>query len=198
MPTHYLPTEGVALALRPSLVKSLQTQMKNRVEVVLGSIERLMANLFPIVSGPCDSQDFSSGIDKSNAGDLVLYLYDNVYDGVNLTAIAFDNVKPLLEKVEDRIRSCDCIDECGCVRCIADPMREAPSSKAESLLVVRTLIEMFENENPSTRHFPRPDAGIESSTADIECSSCKSVVSANVKFCPECGTRIEELSHVAS
>ncbi len=74
MPTHYLPTEGVALALRPSLVKSLQAQMKNRVEVVLGSIERLMANLFPIVSGPCDSQDFSSGIDKSNAGDLVLYL----------------------------------------------------------------------------------------------------------------------------
>ncbi len=198
MPTHYLPTEGVALALRPSLVKSLQAQMKNRVEVVLGSIERLMANLFPIVSGPCDSQDFSSGIDKSNAGDLVLYLYDNVYDGVNLTAIAFDNVKPLLEKVEDRILSCDCVDECGCVRCIADPMRVAPSSKAESLLVVKTLIEMFENENPTTRHFPRPDAGIESSTADIECSSCKAVVSANAKFCPECGTRIEELSHVAS
>ena len=198
MPTHYLPTEGVALALRPSLVKSLQAQMKNRIEVVLGSIERLMANLFPIVSGPCDSQDFSSGIDKSNAGDLVLYLYDNVYDGVNLTSIAFDNVKPLLEKVENRILSCDCVDECGCVRCIADPMREAPSSKADSLLVVRTLIEMFENENPATRHFPRPDAGIESSTADINCSSCKAIVSANAKFCPECGTRIEELSHVAS
>jgi len=198
MPTHYLPTEGVALALRPSLVKSLQAQMKNRIEVVLGSIERLMANLFPIVSGPCDSQDFSSGIDKSNAGDLVLYLYDNVYDGVNLTSIAFDNVKPLLEKVENRILSCDCVDECGCVRCIADPMREAPSSKADSLLVVRTLIEMFVNENPTTRHFPRPDAGIESSTAEINCSSCKAFVSANAKFCPECGTRIEELSHVAS
>ncbi|MDZ4847870.1 MAG: DEAD/DEAH box helicase [Pirellulaceae bacterium] len=198
MPTHYLPTEGVALALRSSLVKSLQSQMKNRMEVVLGSIERLMANLFPIVSGPCDSQDFSSGIDKTNAGDLVLYLYDNVYDGVNLTAIAFDNIKSLLEKVEDRILSCDCAIESGCVRCIADPMREASSSKADSLLVARTLIQMFESENPATRHFPRPDAGLESATAVIECLKCTNVVSATTKFCPECGTRIEELSHVAS
>ena len=80
----------------------------------------------------------------------------------------------------------------------SDPMREAPSSKVESLLVVRTLIEMFKKENPTTRHFPRPDASIESSTSDIECSSCKSVIAANVKFCPECGIRIEELSPVAS
>lgn len=197
MPTHYLPTEGVALSLRSGLVASLQAQMKTRIEVVLGSIERLMANLFPIVAGPCDSQDFSSGVEKSNSGDLVLYLYDNVYDGVNLTSIAFDNIKPLLEKVEDRIRSCDCQEDCGCVRCIADPMREAPSSKQDTLLVVSQLINMLGSENPRTRHFPRPDAGIESILTEVECPKCQALVSASAKFCPNCGNRIEEPNHVA-
>ena len=171
--------------------------MKNRVDVVLGSIERLMANLFPIVAGPCDSQDFSSGIEKTNAGELVIYLYDNVYDGVNLTSIAFDNIKLLLEKVEDRIQSCDCVDNCGCVRCISDPMREAPGSKEDSLCVVRALIEMLENENTPTKHFARPDAGIGSSSTDIECRKCQTVVSASAKFCSECGTQTEESSNVA-
>jgi DEAD/DEAH box helicase domain-containing protein len=197
MPTHYLPTEGVALALRSGLVASLQAQMTTRIEVVLGSIERLMANLFPIVAGPCDSQDFSSGIEKSNSGDLVLYLYDNVYDGVNLTSIAFDNIKSLLEKVEDRIRSCDCGVECGCVRCIADPMREAPSSKQDTLLVVNRLIAMLDGEKPITKHFPRPDAGIESMSTEVECPKCQALVSASAKFCSNCGNRIEEPNHVA-
>ena len=197
MPTHYLPTEGVAFALRPALIQSLQSQFQNRVEVVLGSIERLMANLFPIVAGPCDSQDFSSGIEKTNAGELVIYLYDNVYDGVNLTSIAFDNIKPLLEKVEDRIQSCDCQLECGCVRCIADPMREATTSKKDSLCIVRALIDLLETENPPTKHFARPDAGIGSSTTDIECTTCQTLVSASSKFCSNCGTQVEELSNVA-
>lgn len=197
MPTHYLPTEGVALALRPSLIQSLQARLTNRVDVVLGSIERLMANLFPIVAGPCDSQDFSSGIEKTNAGELVLYLYDNVYDGVNLTSIAFDNIKPLLEKVEDRIQSCDCQLACGCVRCIADPMREATTSKEDSLCIVRALIDLLETENPPTKHFARPDAGIGSSSTDIECTTCQTLVSASSKFCSNCGTRVEESSNVA-
>jgi len=197
MPTHYLPTEGVAIALRAGMIGSLQAQMKTRIEVVLGSIERLMVNLFPIIAGPCDSQDFSSGIEKSNSGDLVLYLYDNVYDGVNLTSIAFDNVRQLLEKVEDRIHSCDCVDDCGCVRCIADPMREAPSSKQEALLVVGRLIAIFTGENPTTKTFPRPDAGIETISSEVECSKCQTLVLASAKFCSNCGNRNEEQNHVA-
>ena len=197
MPRHNLPTEGVALALRLSLVQTLQTQMANRVDVVLGSIERLMANLFPIVAGPCDSQDFSSGIEKTKAGELVIYLYDNVYDGVNLTSIAFDNIKPLLIKVEERIQSCDCQLACGCVRCIADPMREATTSKEDSLCIVRALMDLLETENPTTKHFARPDAGIGSSSTDIECMTCQTLVSASWKFCSNCGTQVEELSNVA-
>lgn len=127
----------------------------------------------------------------------MIYLYDNVYDGVNLTSIAFDNIKPLLEKVEDRIQSCDCQLECGCVRCIADPTREATTSKVDSLYVVRAVIEMLETENPPTKHFARPDAGIGSSSTDIECTKCETLVSASAKFCSECGTRTEESSNVA-
>jgi DEAD/DEAH box helicase domain-containing protein len=196
MPTHYLPTEGVALTLSSKLVASLESEMTTRFEDALGSIERLMANLFPIVSGPCDSQDFSSGIERTNAGDHVLYLYDNVYDGVNLTSIAFDSMPSLLMKVEDRITTCDCQDDSGCVCCIADPSRNVPSSKKDTLLVIKHLLDIFNNENPSTKFFSNFGKGIESTVTEIECLGCQSFMPATARFCSNCGHKNQEVNHV--
>lgn len=197
MPTHFLPTEGVALNISYKLVASLEPKMTTSFEIALGSIERLMANLFPIVSGPCDSQDFSSGIERTASGEYVLYLYDNVYDGVNLTSIAFDSMYPLLTKVQDRITSCECQDDCGCIRCIADPTRNTTSSKTDTLLLCKQLLAMFECEKPSTTHFAPPGSGIESSVMEIECPICNSHISSAARFCSNCGHRIEDIQNVS-
>lgn len=102
MPRHQLPTEGVALTLKKTFAEQISRELSGPIDEPLASIERLMVNLFPIIAGPCDTQDVSSGIEKGADGSVSIYLYDNVYDGVNLTEIAFAKIVSLLEKVEDR------------------------------------------------------------------------------------------------
>lgn len=196
MPNHHLPTEGVAIKLNTALVARLQSQMQTRVDIALASVERLMVNLFPIIAGPCDSQDFSSGIERSNDGSLTLYLYDNVYDGVNLTSIAHERLDQLLFKVEERISACDCTDDSGCVQCIADPQRNAQSSKTDATAIVRTLLEMISTQTPRRTVFEQPNEGFESIPTEVECPSCSALVSHKSKFCPECGHRMEVQQHV--
>ncbi len=196
MPNHHLPTEGVAIKLNTALVARLQSQMQTRVEIALASVERLMVNLFPIIAGPCDSQDFSSGIERSNDGSLTLYLYDNVYDGVNLTSIAHERLDQLLVKVEERISACDCNDDSGCVQCIADPQRNAQSSKADAIAIVRALLEMITTQTPRRTVFEQPNEGFESIPTEIECPACSAMVPHKSKFCPECGHRMEVQQNV--
>jgi DEAD/DEAH box helicase domain-containing protein len=191
MPRHQLPTEGVALTLKKSIVDLLQSNKSTPLDAALASVERLMVNLFPIIAGPCDSQDVSSGIEKSNDGQYVIYLYDNVYDGVNLTEIAFERIVELLEKVDDRIAHCDCTEDSGCFRCVADPQRNAPSSKLDSLEVVRKLLQVLTSEEPQRMTFDRPDGGFQSEPSEVECPQCHASVSARSKFCSECGHRME-------
>jgi Domain of unknown function (DUF1998) len=123
MPTHYLPSEGVCLVMKQSLMTALQKGMDIRLEVAIASVE------------------------------LSIFLYDNVYDGVNLTELAFDRMPELLAKVHERVETCDCQYDCGCIRCIADPMRESPSSKVATLFAVRTLQSIFTTESPATTEF---------------------------------------------
>jgi DEAD/DEAH box helicase domain-containing protein len=198
MPTHYLPTEGVCLVLGQALMVELQSEMQVKLEVAIASLERLMANLFPTVSGPCDSQDYSSGVDRTKAGEIVLFLYDNVYDGVNLTELAFDRMPELLAKVQERIETCDCKDDCGCIRCIADPMRETPSSKKATLLAVNALQSLFAVETPATIEFTGGKELDEMDVTEIECPLCQSQVSVTAKFCSNCGHAMKELIHAMS
>lgn len=198
MPTHYLPTEGVCLVLGQSLMTDLQNVMGVKLEVAIASIERLMANLFPTVSGPCDSQDYSSGVDRTKAGELAIFLYDNVYDGVNLTELAFDRMPDLLAKVQERIATCGCQVDCGCIRCIADPMRETPSSKTATLRVIQVLQSIFECESPETIEFAScHDLGYSEPT-EVECPTCEGQVPLNAKFCSNCGHAMKEISHAKS
>lgn len=198
MPTHYLPTEGVCLVLDQALMAELQSNMEIKLDVAVASAERLMANLFPTVSGPCDSNDYSSGIDKTKTGELAIFLYDNVYDGVNLTELAFDRMPELLSKVQERIESCECIDDCGCIRCIADPMRETQSSKLATLHVVTTLKSIFQAESPETIEFSTGQEFDETESSEVECPACQSLVSATSKFCSNCGHAMKELTHANS
>lgn len=198
LPTHYLPTEGVCLVLDQALMAELQSNMEIKLDVAVASAERLMANLFPTVSGPCDSNDYSSGIDKTKTGELAIFLYDNVYDGVNLTELAFDRMPELLSKVQERIESCECIDDCGCIRCIADPMRETQSSKLATLHVVTTLKSIFQAESPETIEFGTGQEFDQTESSEVECPACQSLVSATSKFCSNCGHAMKELTHANS
>jgi DEAD/DEAH box helicase domain-containing protein len=193
MPTHYLPTEGVCLVLCQSFMEELQRDMDIKLDIALASVERLLANLFPTVAGPCDSQDFSSGVDRTKTGELGLYLYDNVYDGVNLTELAFERMPELLEKVEERVQTCNCQVDAGCVRCIADPMRDTPSSKRATLHVVRVMQSILANEAPETIEFSSRQEFDDLEPTEIECPACQGQVLSTAKFCSNCGQSMKEL-----
>lgn len=184
--------------LSQSLMAELQSEMQVKLDVAIASVERLMANLFPTVSGPCDSQDYSSGVDRTKTGELALFLYDNVYDGVNLTELAFDRMPELLAKVQERIETCDCKDDCGCIRCIADPMRETPSSKTATLRAVHVLQSIFECETPETIVFAGSKELDDIEPTEIECPACQDQVPLNAKFCSNCGHAMKELTHANS
>jgi ATP-dependent helicase YprA (DUF1998 family) len=153
-----------------------------------------MVNLFPIIAGPCDTQDVSSGIEKGVDGSVSIYLYDNVYDGVNLTEIAFDQMTSLLEKVEDRIRNCDCSDNSGCFRCVADPQRNSPSNKDDTIKVIQMVLGAFSSEAAKSVEFNRPNDGFHTESPEVVCSVCQASQSAKAKFCSECGGRLQNES----
>ena len=195
MPTHYLPTEGVCLVLKRELMEELQAAIDVKLEVALASIERLMASLFPTVSGPCDSQDYSSGLDRTKTGELVIFLYDNVFDGVNLTELAFDRLADLLSNVRERIQSCECTSESGCVRCIADPMRETPSSKSAALEIISQLMDILSSEAPTESDFSEEERDLFNVPEEINCEGCQAKIAFDAKFCSNCGTPVQEASH---
>jgi DEAD/DEAH box helicase domain-containing protein len=190
MPRHQLPTEGVALILSKSFVDRVSSRLKGRIDESLASIERLMVNLFPIIAGPCDTQDVSSGIEKETDGSFAIYLYDNVYDGVNLTEIAFEKLLHLLEKVQDRILNCDCPEESGCFRCISDPQRNSLNSKQDATQVVQEILAVLRGQTPRQTCFERPDDGFQTESPEIICPVCNAPQPAKSKFCSECGERL--------
>ena len=190
MPRHQLPTEGVALTVKKSFTDRISKRLTGQIDEPLASIERLMVNLFPIIAGPCDTQDFSSGIEKGTDGSFSIFLYDNVYDGVNLTEIAFDKMQSLLERVLERIRNCDCPDNNGCFRCVADPQRNSPSSKEDTVRVLQEILDVFSIQSPESIEFDRPNDGFHNETTELVCGVCQSSQPAKSKFCSECGARM--------
>lgn len=140
MPEYRLPTDGTRLHIHreawDSIVGALGQQM---AQSALQSCERLLWSLFPTVTGPCDTQDFSSASQVASDGGAEIYLYDLVYDGADLAIGAFERMPDLLQKALERLCDCDCVLDEGCFRCIANPRIEEATSKIASRQLLETL-----------------------------------------------------------
>lgn len=190
MPTHTLPTEGTLLRIRPSLWNQQISELGTQVaRSALQSCERLLRGLFPAVSGPCDSQDFSSASEIDADGSASIYLYDMVYDGVGLTVCAMDRMSDLIAKAIERLEQCECDTDEGCFKCVANPLsNESASKQATCLMLLRLSQELA--------FIPRKSSTEEESITHEEpelhsCPDCKSLVGKGVKFCSECGKKME-------
>ena len=159
----------------------------------LEACERLLCGLFPTISGPCDTQDFSSAIDRLPTGELAVYLYDAVYDGVGLTFIAFEHMTELLQKALERVTDCECQEDCGCFSCVANPNKERPASKKDARLILQKLLDVFESESPRLQNVTGDWSETFEQTAAVACNTCQASVKTTDRFCPNCGTRVAEM-----
>lgn len=192
MMPHQLPTEGVMLLLKNDFWELLVGSMEGRQVAALESCERLLGSLFPTISGPCDTQDFSSATDTVISGELAIFLYDAVYDGVGLTAAAFHQYSDLVERSLERLVNCECSGDSGCVSCISHPHKDSPSSKHDTQLVLTAVLEMLRNERPS-RQESEPDWIADSgNSANLHCEQCEEQISATDRFCANCGFKLKD------
>ena len=191
MPAHTLPTEATqVLLLEPMWDGVIEALGNSGSRSALSSCERLFAGLFPTISGPCDTQDFSSFNEVQRDGSAAIYLYDNVYDGVGLTTGAFDKVGQLVEKSLERLTACDCKGDVGCFKCIANPRVDEPASKRATAYLLRLLADVLSSESPTiVRH---SDAATALSIVDVVtvCPTCGDVVSTGDRFCKNCGHKL--------
>ena len=148
MPAHQLPTEGVMLAIKQELWNEFAETLGESLTVGFRSCERLFCGLFPTIGSQCDLQDFSSGVDSLLSGEQAFFLYDQVYDGIGLTSDAFDHVHALVSNALERVRSCECNTDQGCIRCIVDPLLDAPASKMATQSILVALRDMLAQETP--------------------------------------------------
>ena len=186
-----LPTVGTRLELKRPLWQRLVEELgAEQAKEALESCQRLMASLFPTIDGPCDARDFSSASDVSQ-GQAAIYLYDLVYDGVDLTTCAFDRMVELLERAKEQVGACPCEGDQGCFRCVADPRNDAQPSKAAALRLLETVLDVLHSQTPkviATAEAPE-DAANDGRT--VECPKCHSVLVAGARFCHNCGERQE-------
>ena len=190
MPPHQLPTEGTMLLLRREFWSAVLPKLASTEAQALEACERLLCGLFPTISGPCDTQDFSSAIDKLPTGEQALFLYDAVYDGVGLTFIAFEHMTELLQKALERVSSCECQEDCGCFSCVANPNKERPASKQDARLILQTLLAVFESESPRLQNVTSDWTETFEQTAAVVCDTCQASVKTTDRFCPNCGTKV--------
>lgn len=190
MPPHMLPTEATQLVLRPQLWASFvstlgDTEAKN----ALASCERLVSSLFPTVSGPCDTQDYSSFSEVLSDGSAVIYLYDNVYDGAELTTCAFAKALPLITHSLERLMGCECADDTGCFRCIANPKVQEASSKKAASQMLKTIQRELMTEPVITNS--QPDAStLFAPEALAVCPRCSTNIAKGDRFCKNCGHKL--------
>ena len=189
MPPHQLPTEGTMLLLKKEFWAPLLSKLIGNEAQALEACERVLCGLFPTISGPCDTQDFSSGVDKLPTGELAVFLYDAVYDGVGLTFVAFDQMKELIQKALERVSSCECQDDTGCFSCVANPNKERPASKHDARLILEALLSVLESENARQQTVTSDWTASLEQTATVNCSACSSTLKATDRFCPNCGTK---------
>lgn len=185
-PNHKLPTEGTMLSLASELEESLRNRLGSSFDAAWSSCERVIASLLPTVSGPCDPQDYSSGVTRLPSGQPALVLYDMAYDGVELTRVAFDHMPQLIATAIARVRSCDCETDHGCIRCVQDPRQDLVPSRAATLVCLETLHGITANQVPHiTEHSVSSDDLLVGTKRDF-CKCCGAKLPAGAKFCCEC------------
>jgi len=188
MPVHTLPTVGTLLGIRTDLWEDLACRLGADAKGALSSCERLFVSLFPTISGPCDIQDFSSFSDIGKDSIAVVYLYDMVYDGVDLTTGAFDKMDQLIAKAIDRVAACDCVVDSGCFRCIANPRIDEKASKSATKTLLFVLQEIIEKKQPRITEQSVSNPMI--CEIQVLCSVCEAMIAKGDRFCKNCGTKV--------
>lgn len=187
MDPHKVPTEGTMLLLKQNFWPTVQPLLQGSEKQALASCERVLSGLFPTVVGPCDTQDFSAGVDELPTGEKALFLYDEVYDGVGLTATAFDHMAELIDKAIERVQSCDCATDEGCFRCVAHRDRECTASKSDALLILRQIRTEMQQTAKITECQPEVVA---EPASERTCPACTTVVEKKARFCCSCGEKL--------
>ncbi len=191
MPTHRLRTEGTLVVLKKPIISTLNRRLGNRYPLAAPSAERLIAGLFPTVAGPCDPQDYSSGVLLTGERDIAIALYDTASGGIGLTETLFHNANDLIINAIDRVRTCECETDQGCIRCVVNPHQEAESSKKAALLLLQSLktalasppAELWITDGEESH-------GLNPSTRD--CPECNRRVPGESRFCLNCGHNLEK------
>lgn len=191
MPNNWLPTEGTMLRLERPLWEEAVTRLgEPATKAGLDTIARLFGSLFPTVTGPCDTSDYSAKADVPRDGAPAVYLYDMVPYGVGLAVAACERMADLVVRAAEQVRSCACQSDEGCFQCVRNPQAEVPASKAATL----ALLEMISIELaiPSVISRLASDDGQPPSVGN--CPKCQTPRPSTGKFCSNCGSNLEDLS----
>jgi DEAD/DEAH box helicase domain-containing protein len=191
LPPHRLPTEGVSIELLSDMTRLIDSKIKRGArDSVVRAIERLIRGLFPIISGPCDLMDFDT-FTNSSTDTVTWYLYDQVRDGIGLTAQAYNLVPDLLSKALDQIRSCKCIEDGGCFCCIRNPEEAEDISKADCITVLESISEEFNSSVPIKEDFNIDVLQEQDSIGICPKEGCGANIRHGDKFCSNCGHPID-------
>jgi DEAD/DEAH box helicase domain-containing protein len=190
MPPHRLPTEGVCIEIRQPVLGQLDALVAiSSGTGVYTAVERLIGALFPVLVGPCDTKDFDTFCERRDES-VLLYLYDQVHDGIDLSVQAYSQIDELLDKALERVRSCDCVESSGCFRCVRNPAEEEQTDKESCARVLEHLLQHLRESTPRSRTFS-VDVLEEQPESFGECPLCKAPVRADARFCSGCGEKIE-------
>ncbi|MCA8988478.1 MAG: DEAD/DEAH box helicase [Planctomycetaceae bacterium] len=193
MKPHRLPTEGTMLCFAEEFWDFLSYKLWVSPNSALLGVERLFYSMFPTISGPCDTQDFAAAIDRTNKNEAFIILYDNVYDGVELTDKAFDLMPELVDKSLERVASCQCNDDTGCFRCVANPRNDDRTSKTATVHLLKAIQEIFNTLTPAIIDYRDRIVRYEDRVV-ATCTACGHPLMATSRFCSECGNKIVENS----
>jgi len=197
MPTSRLLTEGAMIVLNRSIFKQSASLQGCRGKLAAESAERLLTGLFPTIAGPCDPQDYSSGILTTGEGDTAIVLYDTASGGIGLTDAAYRRVGELVNHAIERVQSCTCEPDAGCIRCVAHPHQESDASKTAALELLLTIRSQLDTGDGKT--WVSDDVGTAGSAIEppmIECPECETSVRHGSRFCSNCGHKLEAASNV--
>jgi DEAD/DEAH box helicase domain-containing protein len=188
MPAHTLPTVATQILIHKHIWDEATSLLEQHSpQFALASCERLFLSLFPTITGPCDTQDFSSYSEVSKDGNAIIYLYDNVYDGADLTTGAFHKIEPLVEKCIERLQTCGCEGDEGCFRCIANPRVDEATSKEATMHLLSLLRALLSDEEPRIIEHHTNPATVFAPDILAPCPLCHGNVARQDRFCRNCG-----------
>ena len=171
--------------------QTISSKLGPHPQSTLFSVERLLASLFPTISGPCDTQDFSSAVDRLVTEENAIFLFDMVFDGVDLTSAAFEKMSELVGKSVERVEQCSCTTDEGCFRCIANPLADEPASKTATVVLLKAIQSVLDSVQPERTNKERDWDSAFEAQAERPCGTCGHPVPNGAKFCSECGSKIE-------